>query len=260
MVITFELLAGPVSLILVSPTELSLHTNPLLQGDVLLEDVDYTSEMNTPGTYDVRSKLTVLGTISSIVWEQSTFSWKLVALWEDPGIANQVILGDLILDSAGRVFEVSYIDPVDKWAVEAKVKERSTERYGIAPVEGDANLFRPTQGEGLFTGTVFNSVVTTSMWTRDNWILEKWVGPEVQSGSVIRRDSVSIANEHLASKSFELTYTPRDPETVMVIPVGGVVQDFGVDYTIVGKTIIWEGLGLDGQIGLGDKFLCFYDS
>ena len=233
---------------------------PILQGSILQDNGDYDSSISTPGTYEVRTVLTVVGSISSIVFDPATYSWYFTALWDDPSVANNAQIGDLVVDSSGRVFELVFLDESNKWAIEARIKELDTERYGIAPLEGQANLFRPTQGEGLFTGTVFNQQVETAMWTRDNWIIEKWIGDEVNSGNIVYRDRVEIQPADVSSKQFKLTYVPINPESLMLVPIGGPIQVHGDDYEVNGDTVSWNGMGLDGLVETGDEFLCFYQT
>lgn len=69
---------------------------------------------------------------------------------------------------------------------------------------------------------------------------------------------VKITQEMLDEKRVVLGDIPSSPDTVQLIPSGGPMQFAGIDYSILGSSISWDGLGLDGVIELGDEILIYY--
>lgn len=62
-----------------------------------------------------------------------------------------------------------------------------------------------------------------------------------------------------AAKALTLANIPDTATEVVVMPVGGSTQFYGVDYTVFGNILDWNGLGLD-TIGLvaGDELVILY--
>ena len=60
----------------------------------------------------------------------------------------------------------------------------------------------------------------------------------------IEYHTVSAGEE--TAKEFTLTSAPGDVAKVLVDIIGGVSQEYSVDFSITGSTFSWSGLGLDG--------------
>lgn len=54
------------------------------------------------------------------------------------------------------------------------------------------------------------------------------------------------------AESLALASTPADASKVIVDAIGGAAQHFGVDFTVAGNSLSWNGLGLDGILEAGD--------
>jgi hypothetical protein len=68
----------------------------------------------------------------------------------------------------------------------------------------------------------------------------------------------TITASEEASKSITLAGTPSTPSEVILFVVGGTVQFFNDDYTVIGNTLSWNGRGLDGLLSAGDKIVIKY--
>lgn len=75
----------------------------------------------------------------------------------------------------------------------------------------------------------------------------------------------SVVNYHtvtapeLAAKQFNLPSAPGTPALAMVDVIGGSSQQITVGYNIVGVVFSWNGLSLDGIIGVGDVIRTAYN-
>jgi len=62
----------------------------------------------------------------------------------------------------------------------------------------------------------------------------------------------TISGPEEAAKQFTLSVAPANALLTLVDIIGGVPQQYSVDFTITGTTFNWSGLGLDGQLLAGD--------
>jgi hypothetical protein len=67
-----------------------------------------------------------------------------------------------------------------------------------------------------------------------------------------------LTQTDIDNKYIILNKTPSVPEALQVIPVGGPEQLYGIDYTITGNILSWDGLGLDGILDNTDKLIIRY--
>lgn len=49
-----------------------------------------------------------------------------------------------------------------------------------------------------------------------------------------------------------LTSAPTDPGETDATVIGGPLQDYGVDFVVIGNKLTWAGLGLDSLVDVGD--------
>ncbi len=60
------------------------------------------------------------------------------------------------------------------------------------------------------------------------------------------------------TKSVTLSQTPAVDGDVSLVVYGGIPQDNGVDFSVTGTTLTWNGMGLDGILEVGDKLEVTY--
>lgn len=77
-------------------------------------------------------------------------------------------------------------------------------------------------------------------------------------GSSVGIENFTITGPILTAKQVTLAFAPTTPSVTILTPLGGVQQQYGVDFTITGTTLSWNGLGLDGYFVLNDKFSVIY--
>lgn len=68
---------------------------------------------------------------------------------------------------------------------------------------------------------------------------------------------VCIDGDDIRNKWAPLSFGLQDCTHALNI-LGGPLQAFGVDYTLQGNRVIWDGYGLDGQISVGDRLRVIY--
>lgn len=77
-------------------------------------------------------------------------------------------------------------------------------------------------------------------------------------GSSIEPEIIPITNTDVTNKYVTLTTTPLNPNAVRLNMVGGIEQLNGVDFTVTGNILSWDGLGLDGFIDNTDILIVQY--
>lgn len=78
------------------------------------------------------------------------------------------------------------------------------------------------------------------------------------SGSPVGIENFTITAPILSTKQVTLAFAPTTPAVTLLTPLGGIHQEYGVDFTITGNILSWSGLGLDGYFILNDKFSVIY--
>jgi hypothetical protein len=73
-------------------------------------------------------------------------------------------------------------------------------------------------------------------------------------------EDIILTSQQIADRKITLSRIPAFPEALLFVPVGGVAQIYGVDYTIVGNDVSWAGLGLDGFLEEGEGVRITYQS
>lgn len=69
---------------------------------------------------------------------------------------------------------------------------------------------------------------------------------------------ITLTSADETNKSVTLSNTPLNADKVMLDPVGGPAQQYGVDFTVSGTTLSWASLGLDGILEEGDVLRISY--
>jgi hypothetical protein len=72
-------------------------------------------------------------------------------------------------------------------------------------------------------------------------------------------DNFTLNGTDISNKFVTLSGTPTTASGTILNIVGGVVQDYSVDFTITGDQLSWNGLGLDGVLASGDKLIVQYN-
>lgn len=162
---------------IISPTVLphadgAVVTVEFITADVLpTEDVDYDSIAFTPGQVDVRPNVRTSGAITNpSLYSGPNYEYTITAGWDLPAEADQATVGDFITDFNGKEFELSFLDPTNRWNVPCRVIE--VIREGVAPVVGDASLYSATPNYKFFQGTPISDPARTVVRNQDNFDID----------------------------------------------------------------------------------------
>ena len=69
-----------------------------------------------------------------------------------------------------------------------------------------------------------------------------------------------ITADQIMNKKILLSRAPASPSSVRLVIYGGIEQINGIQYRVNGQHILWDGLGLDGQVPIGDRWFVFYSA
>lgn len=75
---------------------------------------------------------------------------------------------------------------------------------------------------------------------------------------------LTLNSTDISNKYKDLTDVPLVPTAVIVVPIGGPVQNYTDDFTVISngsvvKRLNWNGLGMDGILADGDKIRVYFD-
>jgi len=137
-----------------------------------------------------------------------------------------------------------------------------------ADVTDEANVTDALDGATLSAATVASDDKVLIQDTNDNDVLKTvTVASIVALGTgstriveIVTLDATDISNKY----NDDLTQVPTEASTVSITPVGGIPQEYTVDFTVVTdgadiKRINWDGLGLESLLAEGDKLIVTYE-
>ncbi len=126
-------------------------------------------------------------------------------------------------------------------------------------------------GGGGVTAVTASSPVTSSGGTAPNIALPQssasqdgylsavdWSAFDNKSSVNYFVDSFPLDGTDISNKFVMLTHSPSSPELSILTVIGGIVQEYSIDYVISGSTLSWSGLFLDGVLSDGDVLLIQY--
>lgn len=158
----------------IAPTSLphsdgAVVTVQFVDSDVLpVADVDYNSSVYTPNQVNFRPDVRTSGSISNpSLYSGPDYEYSITAGWDLPAESDKAQVGDSIVDLSGKEFIISFLDPVNKFNVPIRVVEVLKE--AVAPIPGDASLYRKTANYGFFQGTPITDPSRTVVRNRDDF-------------------------------------------------------------------------------------------
>lgn len=76
--------------------------------------------------------------------------------------------------------------------------------------------------------------------------------------SGVEFESITLNSGMISAKQFTLAGTPQVGKGILLVPKNGPPQVEGLDYTVSGQVISWNGLGLDGLLEENDILAIYY--
>lgn len=215
-------------------------------------DSGYNSLVYTPNQIDVNPFLRVGGGIGDIsLYSGQNYEYTLTGAWDDGVEANKAQIGDNILDSNGKEFEITAF-PGDKFNDPFRVTER--EKEGQAPAAGNATLYRPTSNYELYQGNELSDPARTIAYNKDNFYIDKKVKElegliDEESTLIVRLENTTgstiIAEKPVCSVSgkIQVIDVSSEPQVFSLI---GVTQEDISDST--SGPIVTQGILKDVNI------------
>ena len=74
--------------------------------------------------------------------------------------------------------------------------------------------------------------------------------------SGVKAETFTLTAGMIAAKQVTLTVTPKNE--ILFVPKNGPAQVEGLDYTVSGQVVSWNGLGLDGILEENDIIVIYY--
>lgn len=222
-------------------------------------DIGFDSFRYTPNQINYFPEVQTAGTLHSInLFSGKDYEYELGAVWVSGAQSSIAVVGDRVLDSTGKEYEITFIDPLGFGEL---FRMKEVEKVGQVPASGVGSLFRATSLNSLYQGSDLSDPARTVVRNRDNKIVDLLLGTGAGGGSVngdYTPEYHTITSGEAIAKSFTLNNTPDDPTEVLVDVINGSSQQIGIDYQIAGDVFSWAGLTLDGLLETGDRIRLIY--
>lgn len=171
-----------------------LLTLEFITSDVLPQvDVGFNSIAYTPGQIDVRPEVRTPGTLYNInFYSGQSYEYSLMGSWSFGAQAAKAVVGDRVVDSTGKEYELTYLDSTNRFSVAFRMKE--VEAEGITPASGGATLYRPTTNYKFFQGSELTDPSRVIIESRDMFMVDHWLSqvPSGGSGSSLEMEFVNV--------------------------------------------------------------------
>jgi len=218
------------------------------------QDSSFDSIVFTPDQIDFEPEVRVAGQITTAsVYDASNYEYEVEANWDVPSIANKAVVGDSVVDAAGKEFTISHLES-GLFGEPFRIIE--VEKTISNPTVGIATLYRPTDGYHLFRGSELTDAARTRIRTRDQKIIDTEI--KESASDTYRQHVHTLTSQNITEKKVTLPSTPIDPTEVSCDIDGGVKQLIGDDFTVTGNEFSWNGLGMDGLVEEGEVLIIEY--
>ena len=164
---------------------------------VPVDDSGYNSIVYTPGQVAYNTELRSSGNIlAAAAYDPPEYEYLANLQWDDTGVANDILVGDRVVDPSGKEYELTFIDETEGFAVSARVKE--IHKTGQAPISGPSTLYRPTVNYGFYQGKGLDINAYSTIAERDSMVLDEVLAGVVAgntspaggtTGQVLTKDS-----------------------------------------------------------------------
>jgi hypothetical protein len=69
----------------------------------------------------------------------------------------------------------------------------------------------------------------------------------------------TLSGGDITAKQITLLDTPTNANKTRLTVIDGPMQEYGVDFSVSGAILSWNGLGLDGVLEVGDRLVITYN-
>jgi hypothetical protein len=114
------------------------------------------------------------------------------------------------------------------------------------------NIDPTVSGLDVPDGDVAISTLTKKIYVKTTGAPTVW--DELQSSAdLFIIEKFTLNSTDISNKYVTLSSAPLDPSLTIMGVLGGVEQEYGVDFTVTGSQLSWNGTFLDGVLVSGDK-------
>jgi len=180
------------------------------------------------------------------------------------------------VNSAGAVMETDYDANTMMIATsdDTPVASTATQVRTFVNVEDGADVTDEANVTDALDGA---TLATATVATNDKILIQDTDGTDVLKTVTVQSivDLADVSGENKAveilpipsgditAKYYDLTQIPATATAVQVTPVGGIAQEYTVDYTVITdgadiKRFNWDGLGLEALLEADDKVMVSY--
>jgi len=238
-----------------------------ITGDLLKKD-SQTLEHNTSDELQVKIKSGggLKKTASGIEADISDSETSSTKIWSSAktssaiGSAVDSAIADTLVGIARKGAVINFITQT---ALDA-LSPNTNDRYVITD---GANINKIAQFNGAtwdYTSPVENWLIINSnddcdyTYDPDTAANFKWIISGTKQAAKPKTETFTLDAAAIAAKKVTLTWTPIAAGNVKVFLVGGIIQLNVVDYSITGKDVSWNGLGLESLLAAGKILIIDY--
>lgn len=92
----------------------------------------------------------------------------------------------------------------------------------------------------------------------DHWNDLPYGGIAGSSGNPLKVEMFTVTPLMITNGQLTLSQNNASPSETLLFIYGGVIQKYGIDFTVVGNVLSWTGLGLETIISLSDILIIQY--
>ncbi len=92
----------------------------------------------------------------------------------------------------------------------------------------------------------------------DHWNDLPYGGIAGSSGNPLKVEMITVTPLMITNGQLTLSQNNASPSETLLFLDGGVIQKYGIDFTVVGNVLSWTGLGLETIISSNDVLIIEY--
>lgn len=135
--------------------------------------------------------------------------------------------------------------------------------WKIRQADKSVRFYSDVAATGYYTGSSYYSGAVNTKGVSFGWESDESVvvelsfwGPkgttEYEAVKKAASETITLNAQNISQKRITLTLTPDVSYNISVTPREGCAQFMGSDFSVAGKDISWDGLGLDSLLVVGD--------
>lgn len=199
---------------------------------------------------------------------------KIRVVIEGAGPTNQIVVRGRILNATnydtlatinGSNSRVININTYDEIQIEVTLFDAPSGRFkllasGFNIAGGEIEVSTPSGLSSSGTDTLtFTSTDGTVVVTGNGLGGVDLSVPAVVGESYKAEIQITLGGSDISAKQINLVSAPAHPNITQLFVIGGGICEYGAHFIVVGSTLTWNGLGLDGLLEVGEKLVVMHD-